>query len=213
MLQQKLIIDRYINLNLTVPPIPAHNPGDFVTVNVHNCYLQEATGVFKKTSGVQAGVGPKAHRNFRWLPWIPGAISETPLGGVDVLTGPMSGCWLVHYRRGGQTYAGHLGTDIARPDLTRAVNNAWNGFARANRGDVVGGFNPIRHWQGAFPVKKRDEPHIPPKLFGLYTTANQYYIMVGFQQRNPATKFRIAGLQLRATSPLTRLQQVHLPGP
>src|SRR5262245_27070643 len=128
MLQQKLIIDRYIDLNLNVPAIPAFNQGDFVTVTTYDCYLQESTGVFKKSSGIQAGLGAKAHRNFRWLPWIPGAIAETPLAGVDVLTGPMSGCWLVTYRRGGQTFAGHLGTDVADPTGTAAVNNAWNAF-------------------------------------------------------------------------------------
>jgi hypothetical protein len=125
MLEQKLIVNRFINLTLAPPPAPAYADGAFVLVPVQQCYLQESTGFFKKTSTVQAGVGPKAHRNFKWLPWLPGAISEVALIGADVLTGPMSGCWLVTYRKpNGVPHAGHLGTDIASPVRTAAVNAA-----------------------------------------------------------------------------------------
>ena len=142
------------------------------------------------------------------------AHSEVALVGTDVLTGPMSGCWLVTYRKAnGVPHAGHLGTDVASPAGTAAVNGAWNAFALAHPGDVIGGFNPLRHWIGPYPTRNANEPAIPPKIFGLYTTNNQYYIMVAFQQANPATLMRIAGIQQVASSPIARLQQVDLPGP
>lgn len=198
MLERKLIVDRYINLNNAFPAVPGVKDGSFVSVPVQDCYLQESTGFFKKTSGIQVGGGggPKAHRNFKWLPWLPGRISEVNLVGSDVLTGPMSGCWLVTYRKPtGVPYAAHLGTDIADPQGTDDVNQFWNNFATSNPGQVIGGFNPLRHWQGAIPVKRDSEPAIPPKFFGLFTTTNEYYIMVGYQQAAPATMLRIAGLQ------------------
>ncbi len=213
MLEQKLIVGRYINLNLA-PPVPAYNVGDFVRVLALDCYLQESTGTFKKTSVVQAAQGPKARRNFKWLPWLPGGISEVALVGSDVLTGPMSGCWLVTYRKAnGVPHAGHLGTDVASPVNTAAVNNAWNAFAVAHAADVIGGFNPLRHWNGAMPVKLPAEPAVPPKIFGLYTIANQFYIVIGFQQANSATTFRIAGIQQVPSVTVARLQHVDQPGP
>jgi hypothetical protein len=213
MLEQKLIVNRFIDLTLVPPIVRGYNNGDFVTIRVQRYYLQESTGTFTKTSAILPGGGPKAHRNFVWLPWLPGAISEVPLLHVDVLTGPMSGCWLVTYRINGIRYAGHLGTDIANLAGTAAVNTAWNNFAIAQPGDVIGGFNPLRHWNGNFPARQAGEPANPPKLFGLYTTTNQFYILAAYQQVNPATLLRIAGIQQVPSVNLLRLQQVHLPGP
>lgn len=214
MLEQKLILNRFINLNLPPAVVPVYVLGDFVTVPVQNCYLQESTGIFKKTSNVLAGTGLKAHRNFKWLPWLPGAISEVALVGVDVLTGPMSGCWLVTYRKpNGVPHAGHLGTNIADPNATLAVNTAWNNFALANPGDVIGGFNPLRHWIGNYPARRANEPAAAPKFFGLYTTTNQFYIIVAYQQNRPRTLLRIAGVQQFPSVGLARLQQVDQPGP
>jgi hypothetical protein len=214
MLEQKLIVNRYINLALQNIAAPHYADGDFVRVQVQDCYLAESTGVFTKTSAVRAGTGPKAHRNFKWLPWLPGAISEVALVGADVLTGPMSGCWLVSYRKpNGVPHAGHLGTDIASVVRTNAVNNAWNNFATATPLDVIGGFNPLRHWNGNLPARQNGEPALPPKIFGLFTTAGPYYIVMAYQQATVPTMMRIAGIQLVPSVTLARLQQVHTPGP
>ncbi len=213
MLEQKLIVDRLINLNIANPPPPAGAAGSFATMPVQDCYLEESSGIFTKTSTVHMAAGPKAHRNFKWLPWVSGRISEVALVGSDVLTGPMSGCWLVTYRKpNGVPHAGHLGTDIADPIGTAAVNATWNNFALANPGDVIGGFNPLRHWNGAIPASKSGDVSAP-RFFGLFTTANQFHIVVAYQQTTNMNKLRIAGVQLVATAGLARLQQVDLPGP
>lgn len=88
MLETKLIVDRFINLNLTPPAAPTYTPGDFELAPVQQCYLQESSGVFTKSSNILAAPGTKAHRNFKFLPWLSGAISEVALVGSDVLTGP-----------------------------------------------------------------------------------------------------------------------------
>ena len=97
MFEQKLIVGRLINLPNAVvmpPNVVMGAVGAFVMTPLQTCYLQESTGVFTKTSTVAAGAGAKARRNFRFLPWLSGRISEVDLVTTDVLTGPMSGCWL-----------------------------------------------------------------------------------------------------------------------
>ena len=213
MLEQKLIVDRYFDFNVVNAAPPVGPLGSFALMPVQDCYLQESTGVFGKTSAVTAGAGPKAHRNFKWLPWVSGRISEVALVGSDVLTGPMSGCWLVTYRKAnGVPHAGHLGTDIASPAGTAAVNATWNNFATVSPGSVIGGFNPLRHWNGAIPAKKQNDA-ASPRIFGLFTTSNEFYVMVAYQQTNQTTRFRIAGLQRINSSPVARLQHVDQPGP
>ncbi|MES2771720.1 MAG: hypothetical protein V4623_07030 [Pseudomonadota bacterium] len=213
MLEQKLIVNRLINLSLINKPVLPYTHGSFVTVATQNYHLCESTGFHTKSSLIQAGTHPKSHRNFRWLPWLPGAISETTLQEMDVLTGPMSGCWLVKYRNpNGVLCVGHLGTDIANPLSTQAVNNTWNNFARSNPSAVVGGFNPLRHWEGEFPVRRSNEPATHPKIFGLFTTSNTYYVVVAYPQVNPITMLRIAGVQQVKSSLMSRLQHIDLPG-
>ncbi len=206
MLEQKLIVNRFINL--TLRPVPrTYTHGGFVTVSVQNYYLQKSTGTFTKTSTILAEEGAKANRNFVWLPWLPGAISEVALLHKDVLTGPMSGCWLVTYRINGIRYAGHIGTDSGDPRGTLAVKTAWNNFANGQPGDVIGGFNPFRDWIGAYPARRTIEPPGPPKFFGLYTTTGQFYSILAYPQNNPKTLLRIAGIQHVQRANLVTLQR------
>jgi hypothetical protein len=111
MIETKLLAGRYIQFqrptfaNLRNAHVPA-----FVTVNCPPLTMQEsnrrslnpvsATGA-QRVSNVAQGTNPaanKVHRNFKFLPWHQGDISETVLDR-DVLTGPMSGCVIVRYRR------------------------------------------------------------------------------------------------------------------
>jgi hypothetical protein len=213
MLEQKLIVDRVINFTIANSAPPPGPLGSFATMPVQSCYLQESTGVFTKTSLIQAGAGPKAHRNFNWLPWVPGRISEVALVGSDVLTGPMSGCWLVTYQKAnGVPHAGHLGTDVASQTNTDAVNTTWNNFAVANPGSVIGGFNPPRHWNGPYPAARPGDS-ARPELFGLFTTNNQFYAMLVYHQTSNLLKLRIAAIQQVPSVTVARLQHVELPGP
>ena len=218
MLEQKMIVGRYLDLTGVPPsPPPPAVLGVFVAGVAQQGYIQESTGIFTKTSNIAwapGALGPKAHRTFNWLPWVPGGISEVALVGTDVLTGPMSGCWLVTYRKPtGVPYAAHLGTDIASQARTDAVNNAWNAFATNNAASVIGGFNPFRHWVAALPARLASEPAMPPKFFGLYTTANQFFIIVAYQKAATWGILRIAGIQQQPSSLVARLQHVDLPGP
>jgi hypothetical protein len=76
--------------------------------------LHESTGLFEKRSAVAVGKHVKTHRNVRWLPWIPGKISYVDLEGDDMLTGPMSGCYIVVFEFENRIRVGHIGTSQGR---------------------------------------------------------------------------------------------------
>ncbi|MBZ5561874.1 MAG: hypothetical protein LAP13_05580 [Acidobacteriia bacterium] len=215
MLEQKLIADRFLNLPqamLTRPGlVPPHRPGDFVLYPPQLYHIQDSTGVFTKTSAVVPGAGAP-HRTFNWLVYTAGLITQVAMLGTDVLTGPMSGCFLIVFRKAnGVPHVAHVGTHDTDAVQTAAVQQAWNAFAQGHLGDIVGGFNPLRAWNGPLPARKAGDG--APYMFGLCTSNNQFYAVFTFQQANPATSVRIAGLQHIASATPQRLQHIDRPGP
>lgn len=201
MIQQKLEVGRYLNF-----PSPSSQPlapgaasvlFDFVTLQSMPLHIEESTGVFTKVSSVSAGThATKGHRNFNWLEYRPGYITEVPLT-TDVITGPMSGCFLAIYRRAGAYYAGHIGTaesdrvfagrQYTKQEINDAVKDTWNNFAAAHPADLVGGFNPIRGLKKNIPTMKNDENAL--NVFGVMTTTNLFYTLILYTQKaNPAIK-------------------------
>lgn len=164
---------------LDAPPPPV--PDDmFVTV--------PSTG-----HGIQLG---NKLLSFRWLPWVKGAISQVESSVLDVLTGPMSGCWLMLYTRGTQAFACHIGTVEGPTDpQTVAVKAAWRNFANnapQNGVQIVSGFNPARAFPSGFPPKKQSDLGAP-KIFGLITTTGHLYAIFFWGQRD--NSLRVAALK------------------
>jgi len=54
--------------------------------------------------------------NFRWLPWVSGKINYADMGGMDVLSGMFTGCWMVFYKEGGTHRVGHVATQNDKED-------------------------------------------------------------------------------------------------
>jgi hypothetical protein len=112
----------------------------------------------------------------------------------------MSGCDLLLYQRNGAVHAGHLGTTSDADAQNALVKAKWNGFAtNAGQAHIIGGFNPLRDWVGAYPVRQGNDIVGPPLFFGLYTTAHTFYTLVLFSQKvsggaHPTLK-RVAALQ------------------
>ena len=76
----KLIEGRYLNaptFNNTPPPANTNLPQHFSLVTGRQYNIAESSGKYNPLSHTKSNVvaGPhasKAHRTFRWLPWIPG---------------------------------------------------------------------------------------------------------------------------------------------
>ena len=76
--------------------------------------------------------------NHNWLPWIPGCVSVTAFSENALLTGRMSGCFIVVFRDNRPekgTYrlpcVAHIGT-VDEPDTEGSLEAkaAWNAFVR-----------------------------------------------------------------------------------
>ena len=214
-LEQKLKVGRYINLPNPVIAGVAHAVGAFVPQAPCPLTIEESTtsgsrlkGTRVRESNIVAGAGVKTHRNFQWLAWRPGAITHVPVGGLDVLTGPMSGCDLVLFNLGGVAQAGHLGTAVEAGVANAAVKNSWNVFANANPTDVIGGFNPFNDWVNPIPTPRAGKESSGIKIFGLMTTHAEYYTIMAFPQDTDINKLRIAGVSKFPSASLAALQNL-----
>jgi hypothetical protein len=205
MLESKLLINRYITFPFnTSVRADCASPG-FLKGEPRQYYLKESKGFLKKRSNVVEGFGPKLHRRFLWLPWIPGHITEVPLEGTDVLTGPMSGCKIVIYRRGGKTYVGHIGTDIASVARTAAVKECWNSFAEQSSAEIQG-FDPteaISNFSKSHPSELAG-----PKIFGLVTARMEMYAVCAYEQGIGSREYRINEVRRVFPLPTSRLRNL-----
>ncbi len=59
----------------------------------------------KKRSIARGENAAKAHRNFIWMPWVQGAVNYAEQQGLDVMSGPFTGCYMIRYKEPGATTA------------------------------------------------------------------------------------------------------------
>ncbi len=202
---EKLIEGRYIDVDLKIlnakpGPLLAAKPagGSFVDSTLMPFSIQqsvsEKTGIFSsiRTSGFAPALNTvKVHRNFHWLKWIPPYISQIPLGTIDVLTGPMSGCWVITYKwpgaAGDPVYVGHLGT-CGTKDWDDSMKAGWNQFAANNPDALISGFQPNRAFPNVDEGMKKGEF---TSIFALVTTDRKYYAVKLGRQGTHGTRYRI----------------------
>lgn len=219
MIETKLLVGRYIKWS--DPParkVSKDAVGPWQQYFSEILSVMPSTGVFTKTSQLQSGIHPKIHRTFQWLTYVPGEVSFCQLvpgaQGFDVLTGPMSGCYVTAFKRGETVYVAHVGTDIALgPEKNEAIKESWNVFARNNPDDVIKGFNPVTAWTGPFPKSdpKNEDPR--PTIWGLVTATVPYdlYSIVLYQQKSDRMLVRIAGIEKVPSASKNQLE--NLPAP
>lgn len=209
---KKLIANRFLNLQVfpeshsgADPAWPAH----FVRGDGHifNIKESQSSGLFSrvKTSQISVGEHPvKGHRTFHWLPWIPGKVSCVPLDGTDILTGKMTGCWLVIFRRNGVHYAAHIGThENAASANTIQVKAAWRNAVNAELIQPVAAFNPTGPSLPALgTLNLKNEV---PEFYGGYTAAGvMYTVVLTCCSPNSSTLRRIAKVvQMPVTTDVT----------
>jgi hypothetical protein len=206
MIEQKLIVGRWIDVPLQVPANNGPAVDGFQPLHNVMLHINESTRVSifgAKTSTVSAGHIEKLHRNYQWLEWLPGLVSEVSQFNVDVMTGPMSGCWITRYVRNGLQCVGHVGTfsEPLHPDSI-AAKASWNAFAAA--GGAITGFNPLNGWVGPFPPAKQGDG--PPKIFAVVTSTGDFWTIFTYADLTGAQRVRIAGKQKIPTAPLETLQ-------
>src|SRR5258705_7142592 len=115
------------------PKAPLSNDvmAHFLSFNTNNYFLgPPAPHPFDPSEPLLRTVNPgrdtNVKNNFTWLPYLPGFITYVPFTRqLPIITGKMSGCWLVLFTMNGQTYFGHIGTHDTDIPTTLRVKNAW----------------------------------------------------------------------------------------
>lgn len=144
------------------------------------------------TSGL--GANAKAHRNYVFLAWLGGLVSTIRPNGVDVLTGPMSGCWITSFMQAGQRYAGHVGTvDSPLDQQSIDAKAAWNGLVATIPPHARAGFRPFNDWVGPRPVAQPGEG--AGSTYAIVTAANTFHAMILFPQMAKPGRRRIGAIQ------------------
>jgi hypothetical protein len=202
---QKLIADRLLALpafDQSTPPANPAFPANFVPApnRVYNIHESTNVGSFfspTRSSQVVAGAhAHKGHRTFRWLPWVKGQVSCVPLAGGDILTGRMSGCWLVIFQCNGATYAGHIGTeDNATTANSVQAKAAWRNAVTANHIAPMGAFNPVGNLPASSTLNLKNEA---AEFYGAFEPTGQVYTVV-MTVSGPSR--RIARVLNRPTTP------------
>jgi hypothetical protein len=142
-------------------------------------------------------------REFTFLNYFRGCMTRVPLENSPVITGPMSGCWLMSYRNDNErkTYAVHIGTDEIDPTATSLVKEAWNTLTREPGKTVVGGFKPGPRRHTPLPKCKEGESDSPTFL-GIFATDGKYYSICTYpfedksNPKLPIKMLRIAEVKL-----------------
>jgi hypothetical protein len=213
MIEAKLLVGRY--LKFTPPkerPIQLGRGPQFEHVNCTVLQIEESQSrsIGKRESNVSAGPHVKVHRNFKFLPYYHGDISNTDFT-CDVLTGPMSGCILVSYKdSSGTRLVGHVGTVDLQPVVNAAVKTLWNNFATANPGNIVGGFNPADPSVAdpTYILSLHKKGDMSFSTWGLFTISGEFYTVIAACQSFNRDDWRIAAVHKVPSMTLAQLQSI-----
>jgi hypothetical protein len=136
--------------------------------------------------------GPNTGR-FQFLPYNKGTITVVRQG-EDVLSGPMSGCWLAMFCWRGAQFVAHIGTESESQTGNFWTKVAWNDFVEQNAGsvEVIAGFNPYSAWRSSEPPKQGNDTY--PRVFGLLTLDRSLYSIYTFRQDGNTDSHRIASV-------------------
>lgn len=201
MLEQKLIEGRILDLPFAGWEIfqgAPVNGFDEAAPIVRHVDVSTSTGFFgPRVSTTSVGAHAKERRNFIWLPWRKGLVSEVRPNGCDVLTGPMSGCMILRYTKNGEQYTGHVGTDSLSPENTAQAKAAWNNFAATAPAGSATGFNPSEYWTGHAPALTKLAFGF--KIFALVTGTGDFYSVFTWALRDK-NKPGVMGTQVQVAA-------------
>jgi hypothetical protein len=114
--------------------------------------------------------------NFTFLKYVPGYTTVCPLT-TNVLTGPMSGCFLFTYMMGGQMMVSHVGTTIDSEEDTDKVKAGWRVFAKRQDVSAVQGASPFHVFE-MDEITKGTYKGVPPSFGGYFLPNGQAYAIM-----------------------------------
>jgi hypothetical protein len=217
---RKLNEGEFLDFNIPAD-LPAPDPvGAFVDTPVRNCCLEISTGRRTTTRAVTMDMRftheSKQHRNFRWLPYAPGGITMAATGGMDILSGKFTGCWMIAYRVEGrpEPYVAHVGTVDTNQPTSAATNNAvkatWNNFAGGDRIRVLAGFKPSDTFLLNLP-RAIGKDSIFVTLGGVSCNPEPLLYAIGlYGQKDDDNHYRIEAVRPIVSAPMAELEHLLL---
>lgn len=121
-------------------------------------------------------------QEFLILPYAPGGINFTGTTGLDVLSGPFSGCWMARYKLKGAYNVCH----VATPEC----NTKWAELKQSGEITEVTEFKPANALMelagSGFKFTSG------PQTYGLVTSTGQFQSLLCYPNGKVLTVFRIA---------------------
>lgn len=128
----------------------------------------------RQALGIGTGLQTIAHT---WLDYAPGRSSYVAHGGLDVLSGYMSGCLIIRGTYAGGMKVMHVGTIVGNTTANKKVRAQ---MARELPSDATG-FNPAGAWTLAEGLAKRAKLGTAagtPNILALVTTAGTFHAIL-----------------------------------
>lgn len=167
---------------------------------------------FNQRQPISFGLTKGLSMQYSWLDYAPGRTAKFKVGNKDILTGLMSGCWLVRWIAQGVTYVAHVGTiNNKLVDDKVKVNFA----AEIETNVTATGFNPSNAWSpnDQFPLMQEQGQGArkagsaaqqgKPGTFGLITSQGEFYSVYMFMVGNG--EWVVAGCKKVLPTPHTQL--------
>lgn len=146
--------------------------------------------------------------DFDWLWYMPGQITHSQ-SLRDVMTGPMSGCYLFRYIVTEQkvSMVNHVGTD-SRPEHrnTKAVKALWRAYNDTGTISAVKGFNPLAGVRAEMTAPQEDIGLTRTqfrKCWALMTAAGGNYAIVVQRYDCPTAEGTTTLTRIEAVTPMT----------
>lgn len=135
----------------------------------------------KTHSPVSLGLTPAVNVPYTWLNYVHGRSAFIQAAGGDILTGFMSGCWIVTWTQGGARHVGHIGTVDSAPKTSPPNTTVKQAFRARFTGAMpmgtnLTGFNPAAPWGLNEIVQVCKE--MDPTNFGQYTIKSKILALV-----------------------------------
>jgi hypothetical protein len=150
-----------------------------------------------------AAVIPQPPWSFTFLKYVPGYVTVAPLNG-NLLTGPMSGCYIFKYTEGVSTMVAHVGTaNHETSELSVDAKNAWTAFAaRPEVSEIIGGKPDDYFKPGEIAAAMPQGSQILPQTCCYYDGMSFFSILLVPQPRNlGASALKVAGVKQMTMQP------------